>query len=481
MSLLGNIWVKLGLKSDDYQRGMEKAHSRAEKFGTAVGKIAGRMVIAWAAVGTAVTALFKKSIDNYNQQEAANRKLQNSLKNTGAAIGLNYQELREYASELQKVNNFADDATMSAMATLTTFRSVQGDVFKATIKAAQDMAAFMGTDLNTAVLQLGKALESPQVGMAALRRSGVVFSQEMQDGIKKLVNEGKQYEAQLLILEEVNKRFGGAAASQADTAAGKWKQVGLIFSDLTEYIGKSSEASRGLASGLADALQYAERIISSESLSGWRKFFALIGFGRDKTEELLNIEDEEAARRAGNIKKHVATVMSGVTTIAQAKEKLTKQEEMLAEAEKKGWSERAAEAKGAVDALNAFIAKKEDEAERDRQRRKEEAERYQKWREEHGGLLNGLKDEIAAKEKLLNMAKDPSEITKIQKEIKALELKRKLLLGEFDTGGKVKIDNSLTNDQAEKLVGLDSETLGKELDAVIAEQDDFLKEFEAAN
>ena len=92
-------------------------------------------------------------------------------------------------------------------------------------------------------------------------------------------------------------------------------------------------------------------------------------------------------------------------------------------------------------------------------------------------MLNGLKDEIAAKQKLLNMATDTTELRKINNEIKALELKRKLLLGEFDTGGKVKID-SLTPEQGAKLVGLDAETLGKELDDVIDEQDDFLKKFE---
>ncbi|MBO7509581.1 MAG: hypothetical protein J6T35_00205, partial [Bacteroidales bacterium] len=106
MSLLGNIWVKLGLRSDDFNKGMDKAHSRAEKFGTAVGKIGAKMVLAWAAVGVAVTKLFKASVDNYQQQEAANRKLQNALRNTGSAIGTNYDELKRYAGELQRVNGY---------------------------------------------------------------------------------------------------------------------------------------------------------------------------------------------------------------------------------------------------------------------------------------------------------------------------------------------------------------------------------------
>ena len=179
MSLLGNIWVKLGLKSDDFQRGMDNAEKKAEKFGTKLGSFTAKAVLGVASLAAAFVKLGRASIQAYNQQEAANIKLQNALRNTGAAIGVNYDELKKYANELQHVNGVADDATMSAMATLTTFRSVQGDVFKATIRAAQDMAAFIGTDLNSAVLQLGKALEAPEVGLTMLRRSGVVFTTEM--------------------------------------------------------------------------------------------------------------------------------------------------------------------------------------------------------------------------------------------------------------------------------------------------------------
>lgn len=478
MSLLGNIWVKLGLKSDDFEKGVDRAHARAERFGTLIGKIGAKMVLTWAAVGVAVTKLFKQSVENYNQQEAANRKLQGALRNTGTAIGVNYVELKKYAGELQKVNGYADDATMNAMATLTTFRSVQGKVFKETIKAAQDMAAFMGTDLNTAVQQLGKALESPEMGLSMLRRSGVVFSKEMSEAIKKLIAEGKQYEAQLLILEEVQKRFGGEAARQADTAAGQWRRVGMAFGDLTEHIGKSSEASRGLASGLADALEYADKIISSRSLSGWQKLGALLNIGRGKAEALMAAEDAEAARIEENQKRHVAAVMSGLNTVEEARKRLAGQEAMLTEAQAKGWTQRAGEAQAAVDSLNAYIAKKEEEAERDRKAKDEAAKKAKEWAEQHTGILNELKDEIALKEKLLNMAKDTTEIKRLNNEIKALQLKRRLLLGEFNTGPKLKVGDTLSDADAMKLVGLDSESLKAEVDEVFEDLDHSLDVFE---
>ena len=433
MSLLGNIWVKLGLRSDDFNKGMDKAHSRAEKFGTAVGKIGAKMVLAWAAVGVAVTRMFKASVDNYQQQEAANRKLQNALRNTGSAIGTNYDELKRYASELQRVNGFADDATMNAMATLTTFRSVQGDVFKATIKAAQDMAAFMGTDLNSAVQQLGKALEAPEVGLTMLRRSGVVFTKEMTDGIKAMVKEGKTYEAQLLILEEVNKRFGGAAAAQAETAAGQWQRVKNAFSDLTEYIGRSSEASRGLARGLAETLEFADRIISAKSLSAWQKFWAIINSGSKAATEALEAEDAERDRVAANVKRHTDTVMAGVRSVEDARAALAKQEQIYNEAQAKGWKDRAAESKGAVDALNAYITAADEQAEKDRQAAAAAAKEQVEWAKQHSGILNQLKDEIAAKEQLLNMANDHTEIARLQEELRLLKERQKYITDGIST------------------------------------------------
>lgn len=478
MSLLGNIWVKLGLRSDDFEKGIDRAHTRAERFGTALGKVTARMVIGWAALTAAVTKFFKASVDNYNQQEAANRKLEGALRNTGAQIGLNNEELKKYAGELQKVNGYADDATMAAMATLTTFRSVSGQVFKDTIKAAQDMAAFLGTDLNTAVQQLGKALESPETGMAALRRSGVVFTKEMTEGIKKLMAEGKTAEAQMAILAEVNKRFGGEAARQADTAAGQWKRVGMAFGDLTEHIGRANEATKSFASSLASALETADKIISSKALTGWQKIGVFMGIGQEKAAELMLAEDKMAQHAEEYAKKAV----SGIHNIEEAQAELRRQQAANARVSS---DQAKADTAAAVAAIKTRIAQyqAEEAAEDERKRAeaeaaKEAAQKAKEWAEQHTGILNELKDEIALKEKLLNMAKDPSEIKKINNEIKALQLKRQLLLGEFNTGPKLKVGDTLSDDDAMKLVGLDSETLKVEVDAIFEDLDHSLDVFE---
>lgn len=439
MGLIGNIWVKLGLKSDDYQKGMDKAHSRAEKFGSSLGKITAKMVVGWAAVSAAVIKLFRTSVQNFNEQEAATRKLQNSLRNTGDAIGLNYEELSKFAGELQKVNGIADDATLNAMATLTTFRSVQGEVFKKTIAAAQDMATFMGTDLNSAVQQLGKALESPLQGMAALRRSGVVFSEEMQENIRKLIADGKQYEAQLLILEEVNKRFGGEAARQADTAAGQWKRVGMAFGDLTEHIGRANEATKSLASSLASALETADKIISSNALTGWQKLGVFLGIGQEKAIKLMLAEDEMAQHAQAYAQKAVAGIHSVEEAQAALRREMAANSRVSSDQAKADTAAAVAAIRARISQYQAEAAVKEEERQRAAAAAAEEARKQQEWEEQHTGILNELRDEIAVKEKLLGMAKDRSELIRLQQELAVLreQLKAYEKLGIISGGGEL--------------------------------------------
>ena len=485
MSLLGNIWVKLGLKSDDFQRGMDNAEKKAEKFGTKLGSFTAKAVLGVASLAAAFVKLGRASVQAYNQQEAANIKLQNALRNTGAAIGVNYDELKKYANELQHVNGVADDATMSAMATLTTFRSVQGDVFKATIRAAQDMAAFIGTDLNSAVLQLGKALEAPEVGLTMLRRSGVVFTTEMTANIKKLVAEGKQYEAQLLILQEVNKRFGGSAEKQANTAAGAWKRVGMAFSDLAEHIGSANDATKGLANSLELAMRGLDRIINHEALTFWEKLGVIFGgFGSDKSIEKMVEYDHQMRMVNENAKKYAADRVKGIETIEQAQAQLRREEAALAKMGDWRTQDRA-NTEATIAALNQLIQRKnqeaadaEEAAKKAAEEAKEAAKRHQEWMEQHSGEINELKDEIALKEKLRNMATDRTEIARLNEEIRLLKEKQEWLTGGKRPviGGEVeKIDSSklFKNQYGEQpTIGLKVDTSGlkhseEEIDAFV--------------
>lgn len=54
MGKIGDLWVRLGLKSEDYKKGMADAEKSTEGFGGVISKIKGIAVAAWAAIGVAV-------------------------------------------------------------------------------------------------------------------------------------------------------------------------------------------------------------------------------------------------------------------------------------------------------------------------------------------------------------------------------------------------------------------------------------------
>ena len=93
--------------------------------------------------------------------------------------------------------------------------------------------------LTSTVIQVGKALNDPTKGLTALSRVGVSFTKDQVKRIKGLQKEGKLYEAQQIILAELNKEFGGSFAAQGDTTAGKVAKFHDAVEDLQRTFAKA--------------------------------------------------------------------------------------------------------------------------------------------------------------------------------------------------------------------------------------------------
>jgi len=100
-----------------------------------------------------------------------------------------------------------------------------------------DMSTALGQDTKSSAVQLGKALQDPILGITALRRVGVNFSEDQKTVIENLVKTGNKAEAQRLILKELNTEFGGSARNAAQTFAGSMAQLGNVLDDVMEVIG----------------------------------------------------------------------------------------------------------------------------------------------------------------------------------------------------------------------------------------------------
>lgn len=319
MGLIGKIFVKLGLDNSEFKKGIDDSEKKSSAFKDTLKGIGQGMLAAFS-VGALIN-FGKKAVQVYNEQAASIAKLESVLRSTGNAAGLTSEQLQSYASSLQKTTKFGDEATLNAMALLATFKSIKGDIFKQTIASAQDLATVIGTDLNGAVMQLGKALEAPEIGLTMLRRSGISFSTEQIEQIKQLVSEGKKHEAQLVMLNEVQSQFGGAAKAAADTAAGAWTKVKNAFGDLMEVIGSGTESTKGFANSLTIWFEQLNRVMTSEKLNWWQKLTSFLG-GNRKAMALANEEWAQNVAYQEELERNASARLEGLESIEEAERRI---------------------------------------------------------------------------------------------------------------------------------------------------------------
>ena len=67
MGKIGDLWVRLGLKKDEYTKGMNEAKKENDVFGASLGKMKAGALAVWAAIGTAVVGFAKEMINGTNR------------------------------------------------------------------------------------------------------------------------------------------------------------------------------------------------------------------------------------------------------------------------------------------------------------------------------------------------------------------------------------------------------------------------------
>ena len=227
--------VKLSLNDKQFQSSLRKATRRMKKFGTSMKKtgesLSRNLTLPLVAFGAASIAAFDK-------QQKAIAQVEAGLKSTGEAVGFTSKQLQQMAADLQKRTLFGDEVILKdATAQLLTFTNIAGEQFERTQVAALNLATRLDGDLKSASIQLGKALNDPVANLSALSRSGIQFSEEQKKIIKELAETNRLAEAQTIILDELEKQYGGSAEAAAKAGAGGLKQLQNQFGDLMEQIG----------------------------------------------------------------------------------------------------------------------------------------------------------------------------------------------------------------------------------------------------
>lgn len=257
---IADLLIKIGADSYEFQqkaRQVEKGLGSLEKKLTSVGKSLSLKLSA------PLAALGGVSLHLADVQAKAEAKVQQALKVTNQAVGYNFRQLSDYASELQGKTIFGDETILDkSTARLLAFTNITGENFKRMQALALDLATALEMDLGSASLQLGKALSDPATKLSSLSRAGITFSKEQTEVIKKLTETGDIAKAQAMILDELERKFGGQAEAAARTGLGAVQQLKNAWGDFLERIGA---AIMPFATKIAGALSTVVQMLQSMS------------------------------------------------------------------------------------------------------------------------------------------------------------------------------------------------------------------------
>jgi len=241
MTVVRQLLAELGLDTDPFKRGISSAEGLASGFNRTLSNMSvlggnilyGALGLA-AAGATALGATFFTAAQNASQAQDVEAQLNAVLASTQGIAGVTADEVQNLASELAGLTKFEDEAIISGQNILLTFTNISDKVFPQATETILDMSQALGQDLQSSAIQLGKALQDPIEGANALRRVGVNLDDATQKHIKTLVEQGNLYEAQLIILKELQTEFGGSAKAAGQTLSGQLTILKNTWGDLLE-------------------------------------------------------------------------------------------------------------------------------------------------------------------------------------------------------------------------------------------------------
>lgn len=247
---VASLYAKLGLDKDQFVSDLNSSKESISGFGGAMGGMvdsaargfSGLQTVAMVAGGALVAgagalgAALYNSVGAAMQAQDGQAELAAVLESTGGKAGMTADAVNELASRFQTLTPFEDDVVLAGENMLLTFTNIGADVFPMATEAMLNMGQKFGS-VDAAAVQLGKALNDPVAGVTALRKVGVVLTEQQEESIKGFMAVGDIASAQKIILGELETEFGGLAVAAGSTLTGKMEILKNSIGDVQEKIG----------------------------------------------------------------------------------------------------------------------------------------------------------------------------------------------------------------------------------------------------
>lgn len=332
-----NINAKVMLNTDNYKNGLTNMQNITKRTTTTIQQANNVVGDSFKSVtkdivnmGTAFIT-FDRLIDFWKQSYIEAEKtrkeallFESVMNNTGRAYKNATKELKDYASALEQKTGKDDGDILQIEQKFALIENLTTNLIPRATKASLDWSVAMGSDMTSASNALAKALEDPLDSLSSLRRAGILLSDEQEDIIKSLAESGKTYEAQVKLIEELEKKVGGLSEknkSTLDDFKTEWKNFLEEYGQDTKLVFEEK-----VIPVLSKVLLFFKMLsgMSGESITSansWDKIFGV-------TELSAGVEElSKAEKKVQEIKKKLENLDGGIMRFLpkKTKEKVKKE------------------------------------------------------------------------------------------------------------------------------------------------------------
>ena len=222
MAKIPKVTVTFDADLDSLKKGVKSATTEVDSFSNRVSDFGKKAALAFAAAAAAIGAFAIASVKAAAEDEASQKKLEETIRNTTAATADQIAGIDKYVTAQSIATATTDDVIRPALSRLL---RATGDLTKSQelLTLSQEIAAATGKPLEAVTNAVAKSFEGSNtslsklgIGIDAARLKTLSFDQT-----QKLLN----------------KTFDGFIENQSTTAAFKFKQLTIAIDETKEQVG----------------------------------------------------------------------------------------------------------------------------------------------------------------------------------------------------------------------------------------------------
>ena len=294
MGKIGDLFVRLGLKSDDYKKGINEAKKETQGFGNTLGKMKAGAIAVWAAVGAGVTKLSGDVIRATNAMSDAFDQMTSSWK-------------ASYQNALAEVSSKSKKGGWLKFFNLSDPKAAQQ--LGANAKAAGDAAAEATKAFDQEFELVNSVRLQRQAVQQELNELYIAMRDTTLSGTDRMAAAAK-YKAILQPIADAEVRVYG---DMLDAAINQW-QTGVELdrtystAEMTEFFTKIGTEYDKMAAKFPDLMRVYE---TRKSDAQNQPIFDLIAAFQQASNQMSNV-DKEMSRTTNSIKASIQRSLEGI-------------------------------------------------------------------------------------------------------------------------------------------------------------------------